>query len=278
MFSEHALTAPWTLVPMTTNLAKAREWLQSWTDVSRAEGILYTRFGVDRLTTMLSAPLPVTTSSVPAPRAGHEESCSNTRVRSLQSPHGHRGREPEPVRHHRDARRPDPCLHDSAPRHRRRRPSGGLGQGGAPLDGCQHRCDEDRSRIAADGRRRARGGLLPGQREPRGCRWSSPTSTTSTSPADQRVPRLCEQKAESPRPETRALMRCDMRHKRESSLLRTDGPANRPGYGSGFGDNYQRRPGHWRWIRTASDSSGRSPGRLGVPVSLDVLIATDQAR
>ncbi|MFC9817657.1 hypothetical protein ACFVJM_37050 [Streptomyces virginiae] len=34
LFSEHALAAPWTLCPMTTDLAKAREWLESWTDVS----------------------------------------------------------------------------------------------------------------------------------------------------------------------------------------------------------------------------------------------------
>ncbi|ARE79525.1 ATP-dependent DNA ligase (plasmid) [Streptomyces sp. Sge12] len=40
LFTEHALTAPWTLCPMTTDLAKAREWLESWTDVSGVEGIL----------------------------------------------------------------------------------------------------------------------------------------------------------------------------------------------------------------------------------------------
>ncbi|MFI8392850.1 RNA ligase family protein [Streptomyces sp. NPDC085540] len=40
LFSDHALTAPWTLVPQTTDLAKAREWLESWTDVSGVEGIL----------------------------------------------------------------------------------------------------------------------------------------------------------------------------------------------------------------------------------------------
>ncbi|MEV7581695.1 ATP-dependent DNA ligase [Streptomyces erythrochromogenes] len=40
LFAEHALTAPWTLVPQTTDLAKAREWLESWTDVSGVEGIL----------------------------------------------------------------------------------------------------------------------------------------------------------------------------------------------------------------------------------------------
>ncbi|GAA2650675.1 ATP-dependent DNA ligase [Streptomyces spororaveus] len=40
LFSEHALSAPWTLVPQTTDLATAREWLESWTDVSGVEGIL----------------------------------------------------------------------------------------------------------------------------------------------------------------------------------------------------------------------------------------------
>ncbi|MFE5559916.1 hypothetical protein [Streptomyces sp. NPDC056544] len=40
LFSELSLTAPWTLCPMTTDLAKAREWLESWTDVSGIEGIL----------------------------------------------------------------------------------------------------------------------------------------------------------------------------------------------------------------------------------------------
>lgn len=32
LFADHALTAPWTLCPMTTDPAKAREWLDSWTD------------------------------------------------------------------------------------------------------------------------------------------------------------------------------------------------------------------------------------------------------
>ncbi|MFF1341918.1 RNA ligase family protein [Streptomyces sp. NPDC058290] len=40
LFTDHALTAPWTLCPMTTDLAKAREWLETWTDVSGVEGIL----------------------------------------------------------------------------------------------------------------------------------------------------------------------------------------------------------------------------------------------
>ncbi|MFA7766341.1 ATP-dependent DNA ligase [Streptomyces sp. NRRL S-448] len=44
LFSEHALTAPWTLCPQTTDLAKAREWLESWTDVSGVEGILNSRY------------------------------------------------------------------------------------------------------------------------------------------------------------------------------------------------------------------------------------------
>ncbi|MGW4690617.1 ATP-dependent DNA ligase [Streptomyces sp. NPDC004244] len=40
LFTDHDLTAPWTLMPMTTDLAKAREWLESWTDVSGVEGIV----------------------------------------------------------------------------------------------------------------------------------------------------------------------------------------------------------------------------------------------
>ncbi|MFF8271393.1 ATP-dependent DNA ligase [Streptomyces sp. NPDC016562] len=40
LFTRNALGAPWTLCPMTTDLAKAREWLESWTDVSGVEGIL----------------------------------------------------------------------------------------------------------------------------------------------------------------------------------------------------------------------------------------------
>ncbi|WP_234319438.1 hypothetical protein [Streptomyces sp. NRRL S-237] len=40
LFSEHALTAPWTLCPQTTDLAKAREWPESWADVSGVEGFL----------------------------------------------------------------------------------------------------------------------------------------------------------------------------------------------------------------------------------------------
>ncbi|WP_250569815.1 hypothetical protein [Streptomyces sp. CJ_13] len=31
---------PWTPCPQTTDLAKAREWLEPWTDVSGVEGIL----------------------------------------------------------------------------------------------------------------------------------------------------------------------------------------------------------------------------------------------
>ncbi|MCX4632847.1 ATP-dependent DNA ligase [Streptomyces sp. NBC_01443] len=40
LFADHALTAPWTLCPMTTDVAKAREWLESWTEVSGVEGIV----------------------------------------------------------------------------------------------------------------------------------------------------------------------------------------------------------------------------------------------
>ncbi|MFF1344353.1 hypothetical protein ACFVYT_42320, partial [Streptomyces sp. NPDC058290] len=40
LFADHGLTSPWTLCPMTTDAAKAREWLESWTDVSGVEGIV----------------------------------------------------------------------------------------------------------------------------------------------------------------------------------------------------------------------------------------------
>ncbi|MEV8533225.1 ATP-dependent DNA ligase [Streptomyces sp. NPDC051211] len=40
LFTDQALTAPWTLCPMTTDLAEAREWLESWTDVSGVEGLV----------------------------------------------------------------------------------------------------------------------------------------------------------------------------------------------------------------------------------------------
>ncbi|MFB6523441.1 ATP-dependent DNA ligase [Streptomyces sp. NPDC056401] len=40
LFTDHALTAPWTLVLMTTDLVKAREWLETWTDVSGVEGLV----------------------------------------------------------------------------------------------------------------------------------------------------------------------------------------------------------------------------------------------
>ncbi|MFD0268753.1 hypothetical protein ACFVGY_19605 [Streptomyces sp. NPDC127106] len=53
LFGTHQLSAPWTLCPMTTDLAKAREWLETWTDVSGVEGILQPGFGIDRLTTTL---------------------------------------------------------------------------------------------------------------------------------------------------------------------------------------------------------------------------------
>ncbi|MFD5935699.1 hypothetical protein [Streptomyces sp. NPDC060333] len=40
LFAARGLRAPWTLCPMTTDLAKAREWPEYWTDVSSVEGIL----------------------------------------------------------------------------------------------------------------------------------------------------------------------------------------------------------------------------------------------
>ncbi|MEU3776935.1 cell division protein ZapE [Streptomyces sp. NPDC032472] len=40
LFTARALKAPWTWCPMTTDLAKAREWLESRTDVSGVEGVV----------------------------------------------------------------------------------------------------------------------------------------------------------------------------------------------------------------------------------------------
>ncbi|WP_053675841.1 hypothetical protein [Streptomyces sp. WM4235] len=40
LFAARGLTAPWTLCPMTTDVAKAREWLGDWTDVSGVEGLV----------------------------------------------------------------------------------------------------------------------------------------------------------------------------------------------------------------------------------------------
>ncbi|MFD6876934.1 MULTISPECIES: ATP-dependent DNA ligase [unclassified Streptomyces] len=40
LFAARALSAPWTLCPMTTDIAKAREWLETWTDVSGVEGLV----------------------------------------------------------------------------------------------------------------------------------------------------------------------------------------------------------------------------------------------
>ncbi|MBT2453159.1 ATP-dependent DNA ligase [Streptomyces sp. ISL-43] len=40
LFTARALTAPWTLCPMTTDVTTAREWLESWTDVPGLEGLV----------------------------------------------------------------------------------------------------------------------------------------------------------------------------------------------------------------------------------------------
>ncbi|MER7764150.1 hypothetical protein [Streptomyces sp. NPDC097619] len=40
LFAARGLTAPWTLCPMTTDPAKAREGLETWTDVSGVEGLV----------------------------------------------------------------------------------------------------------------------------------------------------------------------------------------------------------------------------------------------
>ncbi|MEU9237098.1 ATP-dependent DNA ligase [Streptomyces subrutilus] len=40
LFAARGLAAPWTLCPMTTDVATAREWLEEWTDVSGVEGLV----------------------------------------------------------------------------------------------------------------------------------------------------------------------------------------------------------------------------------------------
>ncbi|MEV7730130.1 hypothetical protein AB0P15_36270 [Streptomyces sp. NPDC087917] len=40
LFAARALTSPWTLCPMTTDEATAREWLEAWTDVIGVEGLV----------------------------------------------------------------------------------------------------------------------------------------------------------------------------------------------------------------------------------------------
>ncbi|MFD5145084.1 hypothetical protein [Streptomyces sp. NPDC058401] len=40
LFASRALTPPWTLCPMTTDVTVAREWLESWTEVTGVEGLV----------------------------------------------------------------------------------------------------------------------------------------------------------------------------------------------------------------------------------------------
>ncbi|MFI5987794.1 ATP-dependent DNA ligase [Streptomyces sp. NPDC051555] len=40
LFTDHGLTAPWTLCPMTSDPATAQDWLGSWTDVAGVEGLV----------------------------------------------------------------------------------------------------------------------------------------------------------------------------------------------------------------------------------------------
>lgn len=50
LFTSRGLAAPWTLCPMTTDIDTAREWLETWTDVSGVEGILVKSLGQRYLT------------------------------------------------------------------------------------------------------------------------------------------------------------------------------------------------------------------------------------
>lgn len=45
LFTEHDLTPPWTLCPMTTDPAVAQEWLESWTGVQGVEGLVIKGLG-----------------------------------------------------------------------------------------------------------------------------------------------------------------------------------------------------------------------------------------
>lgn len=40
LFAARALTSPWTLCPMTTDVAVAEDWFESWTDVAGLEGLV----------------------------------------------------------------------------------------------------------------------------------------------------------------------------------------------------------------------------------------------
>ncbi|MFD7261698.1 hypothetical protein [Streptomyces sp. NPDC059874] len=40
LFALHRLTSPWALCPMTTDLLKAQQWLESWTEIPGVEGIV----------------------------------------------------------------------------------------------------------------------------------------------------------------------------------------------------------------------------------------------
>ncbi|MGW7330917.1 ATP-dependent DNA ligase [Streptomyces sp. NPDC054840] len=40
LFALHRLAPPWTLCPMTTDLLKAQQWLESWTEISGVEGVV----------------------------------------------------------------------------------------------------------------------------------------------------------------------------------------------------------------------------------------------
>ncbi|MGW0396225.1 ATP-dependent DNA ligase, partial [Streptomyces sp. NPDC003042] len=45
LFTEHGLTPPWALCPMTTDAAVAQEWLASWTEVQGVEGLVIKGIG-----------------------------------------------------------------------------------------------------------------------------------------------------------------------------------------------------------------------------------------
>ncbi|WP_244291087.1 hypothetical protein [Streptomyces subrutilus] len=83
LFSARALTAPWTLCPMTIDPAKAREWLEDWTDVSGVEGIVVKKLSQrylpgSRAWTKIRPVTPPKRSSAPSPAPSHAPNSSSS--------------------------------------------------------------------------------------------------------------------------------------------------------------------------------------------------------
>ncbi|MFD3780323.1 hypothetical protein [Streptomyces sp. NPDC058612] len=101
LFAARALTAPWTLCPMTTDPDRAREWLEDWTDVSGVEGILvknqdppmghhrsgHRRDHRDPRTPPAPRPGPPRSDPPPAPRWPHRPPAPPRGPRARRAPH-----------------------------------------------------------------------------------------------------------------------------------------------------------------------------------------------